>query len=371
MKCALGVMSGTSMDGIDVALVRTDGQMQVEHGPMMSFPYTDAQRTMVRQAIGDARLCKRSGDRPGRLAEIEREVTEINGAAVSAFLRKQGIARETIDVIGLHGQTVAHRPHDKVTVQLGDGEVFAELVRCPVVYDLRQDDVQAGGQGAPLVPVYHRALTAQMAPSPIVVLNIGGVANVTWLGDDDNAMLAFDTGPGNALLDDWVQDKTGERYDREGALAAAGQVDQSALDGLLNDHYFDAPPPKSLDRDHFTTKPITDLSVRDGAATLAAFTVASIARAERWFPTPAQTWIVTGGGRKNNALMAGLRTTLSAKVQRAEDVGLDGDGLEAEAWAYMAVRAMLGLPITFPGTTGVNAPLTGGTIVPWPNERQS
>ena len=353
------------MDGIDVALIRTDGQMQVERGPAMSFLYTEEQRAMLRQAKSDALLCKGSADRPGRLAEIERELTEVHGAAVSAFLRKQGIDRATIDVIGFHGQTVAHRPAEKVTVQLGDGQFLAELVRCPVVFDLRQQDVQSGGQGAPLVPVYHQAVVGGVHEYPIAVLNIGGVANVTWIGGDGR-LLAFDTGPGNALMDDWMTAKAGQAFDDTGALAAAGTVDDAVVGDLMRDAFFDATPPKSLDRDHFSDEAYANLSDADGIATLCEFTAISIARAERWFPQPAQTWIVTGGGRHNAFLMKRLNVHLTGAVQSADDIGLNGDSMEAEAWGYLAVRSIFGLPITFPGTTGVSEPLTGGTVVPRP-----
>ncbi len=368
MKCALGLMSGTSMDGIDVALIRTDGQMQVERGPAMSFTYTEAQRTMIRQAIGDARLCKRSADRPGRLAEIERELTEIHGAAVSAFLRKKGFDRKAIDIVGFHGQTVAHRPDEKLTVQLGDGRFLAELVRCPVVYDLRQQDVQAGGQGAPLVPVYHQAVVSGIVGNkerPVAVLNIGGVANVTWIGRDDS-LLAFDTGPGNALIDDWMAAKTGRAFDDGGQLAATGRCHASVLETLMGDAYFAEPSPKSLDRDHFSVELLASLSAADGAATLCEFTAMSIARAQEQFPDSVTMWIVTGGGRHNAFLMQRLKHHLRGSLQSADDVGLNGDSMEAEAWGYLAVRSIFGLPITFPGTTGVNAPLTGGTVVARP-----
>ena len=365
MKRALGLMSGTSMDGIDVALLTTDGQMQVERGPALSFGYTREQRAMIRQAIADAQLCKKSGDRPGRLAEIEREITELNGAAVSAFLRKQGIERDTIDLVGFHGQTVAHRPEDKVTVQLGDGTLLSELVRLPVVFDMRQQDVQSGGQGAPMASIYHQALAAKIDTQPVVVLNIGGVANVTWIGSNGD-LLAFDTGPGNALIDDWMQLKTGDAFDAEGERAATGRVVQHVLDQLLDNSYFEDRPPKSLDRDHFKADAIADLSIADGAATLVEFTAQSIAGAQALFPVPAKTWLVTGGGRKNQHMMQRLHDHLSGTVQPVEDCGFDGDSVEAEAWAYMAVRAQLGLPLTFPGTTGVSEPQTGGTIAPWP-----
>lgn len=362
MKCALGLMSGTSLDGIDVALVHTDGQSAVKPGPAMSFAFNSEQRALLRQAILDAKLCRGPYQRPGRLAEIEQEVTELNAAAVSGFLRKTGLDREQIDVIGFHGQTVAHRSDLGFTVQLGDGAMLNELTRRPVVCDMRQNDMQAGGQGAPLAPVYHRALASGLNESPIVVLNLGGVANVTWIGSDDDALLAFDTGPASALIDDWMQAKTGTPIDQDGAMAARGAVNQAALAKLLDKSYFDQPPPKSLDRDAFTIGHLDDLSVADGAATLSEFTVLTVTRAARWFPQTPKRWVVVGGGRHNAHIMERLNQELGGLVVKAEEVGWRGDSVEAEAWAYMAVRSTLGLPITFPGTTGVAAPMTGGRV---------
>lgn len=356
------------MDGIDVALIHSDGQSLVERGPSMSFTYTGAQRDMLRQAIRDAALCKRSTDRPGRLADIEQELTEIHGAAVSAFLRKNGIERDSIDVVGFHGHTVAHRPDEKLTVQLGDGRLLADLVRCPVVYDLRQQDVLAGGQGAPLAPIYHQAAIASVAginQRPIAVLNIGGVANVTWIGRD-NALMAFDTGPGNALLDDWISKKTGKAFDDCGGLSASGNCDSGVLAVLMDDDYFNAPLPKSLDRDYFSLTSLDGLSAADGGATLTEFTAKSIALAQDQMPEPVAMWLVTGGGRHNSFLIDRLKHHVKGDVRLADAVGLNGDSMEAEAWGYLAVRSIFGLSITFPGTTGVPEPMTGGSVVPRP-----
>lgn len=361
MKCALGLMSGTSMDGIDVALVRSDGQMQVDRGPAMHFPYTPAHRDMLRQAIQDAKLCTKAADRPGRLGEIERELTEVHGAALSAFLRKQKVARDDIDLVGYHGHTVVHRPDLGFTVQLGDGAFLAELVRRPVIYNLRHDDMKAGGQGAPLVPVYHQALCAKHVKKPVAVLNLGGVGNVTWIGAD-HTLIAFDTGPGNALLDDWIMQKAGKAFDDGGALAARGAVNDMILADLLRDEYFTKSPPKSLDRETFSHSSLSSCSIEDGAATLAAFTAHAVKKSERWFPQPAETWMVTGGGRKNLHLMSLLSELLCGNIVDADAAGFDGDSLEAEAWAYLAVRSVLGLSITFPTTTGVPEPMTGGTV---------
>jgi anhydro-N-acetylmuramic acid kinase len=365
MKWALGLMSGTSMDGIDVALLRTDGEMQVERGPSMTFPYSPAHRGIVEEAMRHAVHCQTSAARPGRLFEAEQLLTELNAAAVSAFLRKTGFARDDIDVIGFHGQTVLHQPDKGLTVQLGDGALLAEFTRCPVVFDLRANDVAAGGEGAPLAPAYHRAMVSNIAERPIAVLNIGGVANVTWIGPD-GALLAFDTGPGNALLDDWVREKAGVPYDVNGDLARQGQSSPEIVSQFLLHPFLQKQPPKSLDRGSFNGADLRELSVVDGAATLVDLTVACISNAQAWMPVPPTQWVVVGGGRHNTFLMQRLSEQLDASVRAAEDIELNGDSVEAEAWAYLAVRSRRGLPITFPETTGVSQPMTGGRFIDLP-----
>ncbi len=357
----LGLMSGTSMDGIAIALIETDGENQVRRGAAMTFPYNLEQRAILTEALVHARSIVQREDRPGRLTEAENLVTELHAAAVLAFLRKQGLKREDLEAIGFHGHTVLHRPERRLTVQLGDGKKLAELTSLPVVYDLRAADVAAGGQGAPLVPVYHRALLASRPERPLAVLNIGGVANVTWIGRDGH-LLAFDTGPGNALLDDWILKRTGEPYDRDGKISGEGSVSDVILSELLSDPYFAEIPPKSLDRGAFSLDRIEGLSISDGAATLAAFTAASIAKSREHFPEQPELWIVCGGGRKNRTLMSLIAGLVENAVVPAEAAGLDGDATEAEAWAYMAARTLKGLPITYPGTTGVDKPMTGGVV---------
>lgn len=358
---ALGLMSGTSMDGIAVAVIDTDGEGVLGRGAAMTFPYTSAQRAAIGQALGEARGLQSRIARPGSLAVTEQMLTELHAAAISAFLRHQGLARGAIDVVGFHGQTVLHRPEAGLTVQLGDGALLAELTGLTVVHDLRARDMAAGGQGAPLVPVYHRAMVAGIAQRPVAVVNIGGVANITSIGRD-GTLIAFDTGPGNALLDDWMMKRAGVAYDRDGMTGARGRVDESVLRFCLSHSFFAAPPPKSLDRNAFIWDVIEWMSLEDGAATLTALTVAAIARAREHLPEEPQLWIVSGGGRRNRTMMSGLAGLVENAVVPAEAVGLDGDAVEAEAWAYLAVRAIKGLPITFPGTTGVSEPLTGGVV---------
>jgi anhydro-N-acetylmuramic acid kinase len=358
---AIGLMSGTSMDGIDAALIETDGEDRLVRGPSATFAYGPDFRARLVEAIDDARdLCERDA-RPWCLAEVERELTERHAAAVRKLLEEQAIAAADIDVVGFHGQTVLHAPERRLTVQLGDGARLARLVGIDVVYDLRAADVAAGGQGAPLAPVYHRALTARLRERPVAVVNIGGVANVTWIGRD-GTLIAFDTGPGNALIDDWMLRHTGEAVDADGRTAAGGKVDKDALNELLMSRYFGLVPPKSLDRNAFSADPVRHLSLADGAATLTAFTSAAIARARAHFPDEPRLWVICGGGRRNRTLMAMIAADVESAVAPAEAAGCDGDAVEAEAWAYLAVRSLKHLPVTFPGTTGVAAPTPGGVL---------
>ena len=355
-------MSGTSLDGIDVALIATDGAAAVQRGPSATYAYTTAQQDLLRQALQDARGLTARDDRPGILAEAEQALTGWHAEAVEKFAEENHVSLKDIDVIGFHGQTVLHRPAERLTVQLGLGEALARRLGRPVIYDLRAADVAAGGQGAPLVPVYHRALAAGLTERPAAFLNVGGVANMTWIGGDGE-LVAFDTGPGNALINDWCQRFTGEAFDRDGRLAASGMADEQALARLLSHPYFTEPPPKSLDRNSFDSTFLEGLSPADGAATLTRFTAAAVAASAGLLPVPPKLYIVCGGGRLNPTLMRDLRQLLQASVIEAEKAGLNGDSMEAEAWAYLAVRSLRGLAISFPGTTGVPGPLSGGRLV--------
>ena len=358
---ALGLMSGTSMDGIDVAMITTDGQGSVVRGASGAFPYPPEFQARLREGLEEVKAILAGSERPGVLADLERDLTERHGAAVRQFLQQHGIAPAAIDVIGFHGQTVLHKPEAKLTVQLGDGQRLADLTGIDVVYDMRAADVAAGGQGAPLVPVYHQALAGEQPERPLAFVNIGGVANVTWVGQGDD-LLAFDAGPGNALIDDWVRTKSGKPWDEGGRLAAAGRLNDAALAQLLAAPYFGAPPPKSLDRNAFDAAALHGLSLEDGAATLTAFTAVAVSKALAHFPTPPNLWIVAGGGAKNLTMMAMLGKIIQAPVVTAESLGLSSASLEAEAWAYLAVRSLRGLPLTFPKTTGAPAAMTGGVL---------
>ncbi|MFA7430390.1 MAG: anhydro-N-acetylmuramic acid kinase, partial [Rhodospirillaceae bacterium] len=327
---AIGLMSGTSMDGIDTALIETDGVRATAFGPRLTRPYTDAFRADLRAALGE-------GADPDHVAAVEAELTAAHVEAVFALLTVAGIAPTAVGVIGFHGHTVFHAPERRLTRQIGNGAALSTATGIPVVFDLRSADVAAGGQGAPLVPVFHQALAADL-DKPLAVLNLGGVGNVTWLGDGDP--MAFDTGPGNALIDDWCLRRTGQPMDRDGALAASGTSDEAVVARLLAHPYFAAPAPKSLDRDAFATfmAEVEGMTPADGAATLTSFTAATVAEARRLLPVVPKRWLVTGGGRLNPVLMAGLRDRLGVPVDAVEAVGWDGDALEAQAFAFLAVR---------------------------------
>jgi anhydro-N-acetylmuramic acid kinase len=359
---AIGLMSGTSLDGVDVALIETDGERIGRFGPTAYRAYTATERDLLRRALADAAPITDRDARPGALADAEHLVTRAHAEAIQGFLLANSIARTDIGVIGFHGQTVLHRPDQKLTVQIGDGQALAKTLGIPVVFDLRAADVAAGGQGAPLVPVYHRALVNMLnGDAPTVVVNIGGVSNITYV--DGDTLIACDTGPGNALLDDFMLRRTGEAVDRDGRTAATGHIDQEWIARALNRPFFSAPPPKSLDRNDFAALNVDGMNTQDGAATLTAFTAASLAAIAPMLPKPPARWIVVGGGASNPTLMAMLGKRLApAAVVRGADLGWSGDAVEAQAFAYMAVRSLKGLPLTFPGTTGIPAALTGGVL---------
>lgn len=363
MVCrAIGLMSGTSLDGVDIALIETDGETVAAFGPTGYRAYGDAERALLREALAAASSLTDRTARPGIVAEAERLVTQAHAGAVEDFLRQHDLPRGSIDVVGFHGQTVLHRPEARLTVQIGDGGALARALKLPVVHDLRAADVAAGGQGAPLVPVYHRALVKMAeCAQPVVVVNIGGVANVTYV--DNDVLIACDTGPGNALLDDFMLRRTGVAIDRGGEYAARGRPDPDWIARAMAHPFFAARPPKSLDRNAFAAFNVEGMSVEDGAATLTAFTAISIARIAARLPARPKSWIVVGGGANNPTLMHMLGGEVApAGLLTGHDLGWSGDAIEAQAFAFLAVRSLKGLPLTFPGTTGVGAPLGGGVL---------
>jgi anhydro-N-acetylmuramic acid kinase len=365
LKTAIGLMSGTSMDGIDLALVRTDGESVVERGPAMGLAYDPAFRKILAQALETAKGIEHREERPGDLGDVERELTLRHATALKDFLRKFEITAKDIDFIGFHGQTVLHRPLQGLTVQIGNGRLLAEETGIPIVYDMRANDMVHGGQGAPLVPAYHAALAAGLADftgRAVMFVNIGGISNLTFIGSDGE-IIAFDSGPGNTLIDQWVEAEAGVPFDAGGAIGSEGGVIASLASRYLDHAFFASDKRMSLDRNDFRPPMPGEVGLHDGARTLAYVTAAAIVKSMRHLPEKAELIIVCGGGRLNRVIMADLAALAGgARVEPAETFGFNGDSMEAEAWAYLAVRSTRGLPLTFPGTTGVRQPVSGGVL---------
>jgi anhydro-N-acetylmuramic acid kinase len=362
---ALGLMSGTSQDGADVALIDSDGENIAQLGATACRPYTKAERTLLRRATAAASNLTERTARPAAVAVAEQMINDAHAEATESFLVANGLQRGEIAVIGFHGQTLLHRPERRLTLQIGDGGALAARLGIQVVYDFRAADVAAGGQGAPLAPVFHRALVRQLQhATPVAVLNLGGVANVTYIDGDE--LIACDTGPGNGLLDDFLRLRTGEPLDVDGRTAASGTVDEKMIERLLQHPFFGLLPPKSLDRNDFrgwVGDRFEGIGVADGAATLTALTAATVARIIAHLPRSPASWIVAGGGARNPTLMRMLAERLKpAHVESAHAVGWSIDSLEAQAFAYLAIRGLRGLPLTYPTTTGAPRPLTGGVL---------
>jgi len=364
---SVGLMTGTVLDGnIDVALLKTDGEQILEFGPAVLASYPAHVNSLLRETLASALDWQFNGPEPSIFAEAEAILTEMQALAVRRLVTDNGMSMADIGAAGFHGQTVLHRPptHNQVgrTRQLGDGQMMADILKLPVVHDFRSADVAAGGQGAPLSPVYHTSLLRRMgAGTTTAVLNLGGVANVTWW-DGKDRLAAFDTGPANAPLNDFVHAHGLGNMDRDGRLAAQGIVDEDRLKKLLEHPYFKARYPKSLDRFDFTSAMAEGYSVADGAALLTAFAAAAVSKGLDLLPTRPTQLVVCGGGRRNPVLMQALRERAGVAVVQADDVGWRGDMVEAECFAFLALRTLRGLPISFPSTTGVRVPMTGGRI---------
>lgn len=367
IKTAIGLMSGTSMDGIDAALVRTDGKTMVERGSMGFYPYAANVQETLKQALLESMSLTHRDERTDFLKEAEALITNLHVEAVKAFLAENKLAASDIDVLGFHGQTVLHRPEQALTIQLGDGHALAKATGIDVVYDMRAKDMEHGGQGAPLVPIYHQALAASLPDTlkeklPVVFVNIGGISNITYIGKE---LIAFDTGPGNALIDQWVQSVAGIPYDQGGMIAAEGNVRDTLVTKYLDSQYFDKPLPKSLDRNDFLPPKSGEINLEDGARSLAYISAVAIIKSIDHLPDPPKLWIICGGGRHNPHIMSDLQKLASetrSEVISAEVAGFDGDAMEAEAWGYLAVRSLEQLPLTFPKTTGCKHPVTGGVF---------
>ncbi|MFD1197330.1 anhydro-N-acetylmuramic acid kinase [Brucella gallinifaecis] len=368
LKRAIGLMSGTSMDGIDIALVITDGENLVERGPSSAVAYSDGFRARLKAALVDARTISDRHARPGILKQLEHDQTLFHAIVLQDFLFQHCLKPEEIDVIGFHGQTVLHRPFEGLTVQIGDGALLARETGIPVVYDMRAEDMRHGGEGAPLIPAYHAALAANLPAGiegPAVFVNIGGISNLTYVGND-GTLVAYDSGPGNMLIDQWMELHEQGNFDQGGITAMNGRVDEALAARYLGHEFFKGNQRRSLDRGDFVVPAKGEANLANGARTLAYVSAASILRSASHLPSKPRTYIVSGGGRKNAAIISELGVLAGregASVVDADKLDIDGDAMEAEAWAYLAVRSMRGLPLTYPTTTGCDRPVSGGVLV--------
>lgn len=373
IKRAIGLMSGTSMDGVDAAILDTDGVIAVAVGTPFCQAYNNKTRALIKAAMGEAAQLQNKAKKSEIIAEAEAALTAVHIECVQEILLQNNMTAADIDVLGFHGQTIVHRPQKGWTWQIGDAKQLAQSTQIPVVYDFRSHDMHSSGEGAPLAPLYHAAKIKEHAAKTnmiaagkaFAILNLGGVGNVTWVKwqGDQCDLLAFDTGPGNALMDDWTALHTGAPYDEGGYLAAVGRTHPELLTGLLDSPYFDESPPKSLDRDDFSIAAIRGVSTEDGASTLLDFTIESIALAQVHFTQPVSAWYVTGGGVHNSTLMQRLRQRMPVMVQPVSSLGWNAASLEAEAFAFLAVRSMRGLPLSLPKTTGCIEAVSGGTLI--------
>lgn len=360
---AAGFMSGTSLDAVDAAMILTDGEKVLEFGPVAERKYTAPERAILQAAVARARVWNWQGPAPD-YADALKVITQTHADAFAQMLESWDGPPPVI--AGVHGQTVLHkRPKDGApgaTRQIIDAPAMRAALGIRLAYDFRSADVAAGGEGAPLAPVYHRALLTFARLQNAAVLNLGGVANIT-LAQPDGSLVAFDTGPANGPIDEWVEGHERGTYDEDGHIAGAGMVHEGLLAQLLDHPYFNEAPPKSLDRYDFDANLVRGLSLEDGAATLAAFSASAVARGFEHADLTPESLIVCGGGRRNPVLMAMLETHVPCAVLPAEELGWRGDSIEAEAFALLAVRTMRGLPISFPTTTGVPSALTGGKLL--------
>lgn len=367
LKRAIGLMSGTSMDGIDIALVDSDGESRIERGPSAFMPYSDGFRARLKAALVDARAITERQQRPWGLAQLERDLTWLHAVALHDFLYQNDLMPHDIDVVGFHGQTVLHRPQVKLTVQLGDGELLASETGIPIVYDMRAEDMQHGGEGAPLIPAYHASLAQSLSGKlklPAVFVNIGGISNLTYVGPN-GSIVAYDCGPGNMLIDQWMELNGRGSFDTGGDIAMSGEINREIADRYLENPFFKANRRSSLDRSDFPPLKKGELTLTDGARTLAYVSAASIMRSAEHLPSTPQTYIISGGGRLNKSIMTELSALAAgqgATVIDADKIGLNGDSMEAEAWGFLAVRSQKGLPLTYPTTTGCVNPVSGGVL---------
>ena len=355
---AIGLESDTAISGVDVALIQTDGVDIFERKAEFSRPYSPTMRDAIAAVLGE----KGQQDLT-YLRQVEEQVTQHHISAVKELLDMQDMSPRQIDVIGFSGHTVLNRPAQKLSIQIGDAQMMLDAFGIPVVNRFYQTDLASGGQGSPIFPVYYEAL-ARPLEKPLVIFSIGGISSLTYVGANGE-LIAFDVGPGNVLIDKWMQQRLGAEMDFDGLWAAKGQVDERLLSKLMQHPAIIQNPPKALEREDFLPL-LTDVegsSLADGAATLTALTCEALVQAcEKYLPEKPIQYIVTGGGAYNPTMVKYLRQHLTAPVKTANEIGWNTMCLDAESFAFLAVRSLFGLPFTYPTTTGVEFPLSGGKI---------
>ena len=366
LKWSIGLMTGTVNDGyIDIAALRTDGTDIVEFGPFELSAYKDQSiKELIFKTYEEARKWNFEGPEPNIFTLTEKKITEEQSAAIEEFINKYNIKKNEISCVGFHGLTVLHRPVDSnnnvgKTRQLGNGQMMSDYLQLPVVNNFRSNDIDHGGQGAPLAPIYHLALAKYIKDKNIVFLNIGGVTNITYIGETDE-LIALDCGPGNAPIDDFVRYHNKGLMDKDGQFAKLGNVNHDLVNEFMENDFFNLPYPKSLDRNNFNFDNIYKLSLEDGCATMVKIISMTISRALQLLPSQPSRILTSGGGRKNQTLINEIALETKIQCKNIDDYNLRGDAIEAEAFAFLAVRSLNGLPLSFPSTTGVKHPVTGG-----------
>ncbi len=352
---SLGLMSGTSMDGIDIALIKSDGQKINDRGANKYYPYSPKIKNSL------VKLINNKTNSLLEIKEIELEITKKHIAAVKDFLTKNKIDKNNIDIIGFNGQTILHNPRKGITWQIGNAQMLASGTGIDVVADFRTKDLVFGGQGAPLVPIYHLALFADYK-KPVLVLNIGGVSNITYIeNNQEENLIAFDVCFGNAPLNDLVKKKTDKDFDKNGLLASKGKVNQDFTKAILALNYFKKQPPKSLDRNQFdeVIKKFSKLKMEDILASLVFIIGQSVTNSLKFLPKKPLEILVCGGGRKNLEIMKSIENTTQIKTTNIDNLkignnSINGDFIEAEAFGFLAIRNLLNLPISYPKTTGIS-----------------
>ena len=353
MQTILGLMSGTSCDGIDIALLKTDGHTIGEFGPGMVFTYDDLFSNQLRNLFLEKDYLN--------ILRIEKKLTELHASAVFDFLKKEILDIKNIELIGMHGHTVIHLPKEKISLQIGNPCLLSELTGASVISNFRIRDIARGGEGAPLVPIFHQAIAKKFLLDNVAFLNIGGVSNITYI--EGNNIHAFDAGPGSALIDNFVRERCQLSYDNNGEIAAKGKPDERILKSCLSDQFYKKNPPKSLDRNHFNYIDLTNINLEDGAATLTYITAKSIEAGVRLLNKRPNKILICGGGRKNKFLVDIIKQELAdIDLCIIDEIGINGDLVEAYAFAYLAARSNLKLPLSYPTTTGTSSPCTGGLI---------